>query len=50
MIDSSIIHAYAAGKDFIIVNSFDDAVELGDRRSAIYSSRWVLVIPERYGT
>jgi hypothetical protein len=38
-IDSDVIHMYAAGKDFIIVNSFDAAIELGDRRSAIYSSR-----------
>ena len=46
MIDSNIIHI-SAGYDFIIVNSFDAAIELGDRRSAIYSSRCVLVIPER---
>ena len=38
---------YAAGNDFIIVNSFDAAIELGDKRSAIYSSRSVSVIPER---
>ena len=44
VIDSNIIHAYAGGKDLIIVNSFDVAAELGDRRSAIYSSRWVSII------
>ena len=38
-IDSNIIHIYAAGNNFVIVNSFDVAIELGDRRSAIYSSR-----------
>ena len=47
VIDSNIIHAYAGGTNFIIVNSFDVAAELGDRRSAIYSSRWVLVIPQK---
>jgi hypothetical protein len=46
-IDSNILHMYAAGNDFIIVNSFDAAIELGDKRSAIYSSRSVSVIPER---
>ena len=43
-IDSNIIHAYAAGTNLIIVNSFDVATELGDKRSAIYSSRWVSII------
>jgi hypothetical protein len=50
VIDSNIIHIHAVGNDFIIVNSFDAAIELGDRRSAIYSSRWVsaIQVPERY--
>ena len=39
VIDSNIIHIYAAGNDFVIVNSFDVTIELGNRRSAIYSSR-----------
>ena len=47
-IDSNIIHIHAAGKDFIIVNSFEVAIELGDRRSAIYSSRCVLITPGTY--
>ena len=47
VIDSNIIHAYAVGTNLIIVNSFDVATELGDKRSAIYSSRWVLVILQR---
>ena len=47
VIDSNILHAYAGRTDFIIINSFDVATELGDRRSAIYSSRWVLIILHR---
>lgn len=43
-IDSNIIHAYAVGHDLIIVNSFDVAIELCDKRSSIYSSRWVLIL------
>ena len=41
-IDSNIIHVYAVGYDLIILNSFDMALELCDKRSSIYSSRWVL--------
>ena len=41
MIDSNIIHVYAVGYDMIILNSFDAAIELCDKRSSIYSSRWV---------
>ena len=44
LIDSNILHLYVAGNDLIILNSFDAAIELLDRRSAIYSSRWVSVI------
>ena len=42
LIDSNIIHVYAVGYDLIILNSFDMALELCDKRSSIYSSRWVL--------
>ena len=40
LIDSNILHIKAAGNDLIVLNSFDMAIELLDRRSAIYSSRW----------
>ena len=43
MIDSNIIHVYAVGYDMIILNSFDAAIELCDKRSSIYSSRWVSI-------
>ena len=39
LIDSNIIHVYAVGYDLIILNSFDMALELCDKRSSIYSSR-----------
>ena len=35
----------AAGIDMVILNSFDVAIELLDRRSAIYSSRCVSITP-----
>ena len=38
-IDSNIIHVHAVGHDMIILNSFDAAIELCDKRSSIYSSR-----------
>ena len=44
LIDSNILHIQAAGVDLVILNSFDVAIELLDRRSAIYSNRWVLII------
>ena len=44
LIDSDILHFYVTGNDLIILNSFDAAIELLDKRSAIYSSRWVSVI------
>ncbi|KAF8799180.1 cytochrome P450 [Phlegmacium glaucopus] len=37
--NSNIIHIYAAGKNVIILNSFDAAIDLCDKRSSIYSSR-----------
>ena len=44
LIDSDILHLYVAGNDLIILNSFDTAIELLDKRSTTYSSRWVSVI------
>ena len=46
LIDSSILHTRAAGIDMVILNSFDVAIELLERRSAIYSSRYVSIIPQ----
>ena len=40
-LDSEIIHLGALGLDFIILNSFDDAVELLEKRSSNYSDRSV---------
>ncbi|KIM38015.1 hypothetical protein M413DRAFT_30429 [Hebeloma cylindrosporum] len=37
--NSSIIHLGALGLDFIILNSFDDAIELFEKRSHNYSDR-----------
>ncbi|KAF8157210.1 cytochrome P450 [Crassisporium funariophilum] len=37
--DSEIIHLEAAGNDIIVLNSFEAAKELCDKRSSIYSSR-----------
>ncbi|KAF8799105.1 cytochrome P450 [Phlegmacium glaucopus] len=37
--NSNIIHIYALGRNVIILNSFDAAVDLCDKRSSIYSSR-----------
>ena len=39
--DSDIIHLGALGLDFVILNSFDDAVELLEHRSSNYSDRSV---------
>ena len=41
--DSDIIYANAAGMSIVILNSYEAAVELLDKRSNIYSSRSVLV-------
>ena len=45
--DSDIIHLGALGLNFIILNSFDDAVELLEKRSSNYSDRLVTL---RYST
>jgi hypothetical protein len=45
ILDSNIVHVYAVGYDIIILNSFDAAIELCDKRSSIYSSRCVSIIP-----
>ncbi|KAF8799116.1 cytochrome P450 [Phlegmacium glaucopus] len=37
--NSNIIHIYAFGRNVIILNSFEVAVDLCDKRSSIYSSR-----------
>ncbi|KAF8799114.1 cytochrome P450 [Phlegmacium glaucopus] len=37
--NSNIIHIYAFGKNLIILNSFEAALDLCDKRSSIYSSR-----------
>ena len=37
--DSGILHLRAAGHDIIILNSYEAAIELLERRSSIYSSR-----------
>ncbi|KAF8799127.1 cytochrome P450 [Phlegmacium glaucopus] len=37
--NSNIIYVYAVGKDVIILNSFDAAIDLLDKRSSISSSR-----------
>jgi hypothetical protein len=34
-----VLHVSVLGKDFIILSTFEDARELMDKRSAIYSSR-----------
>lgn len=34
------------GKRFIILNSFDDAVELLEKRAGIYSDRARIALPE----
>ena len=39
--DSDIIHLGALGLDFVILNSFDEAVELLEKRSSNYSGRSV---------
>ena len=41
-LDSNIIHLGALGLDFIILNSFDDAVELLEKQSSNYSDRSVV--------
>ena len=35
MLESNIIHLYAAGYDSIIPNLFDAAIEVGDKKSGI---------------
>ena len=40
--DSNVIHLGALGLDFIILESFDDAVELLEKRSSNYSDRSVV--------
>ena len=37
--DSNIIHVNAAGTSIVILNSYEAAVELLERRSTLYSSR-----------
>ncbi|KDR66581.1 hypothetical protein GALMADRAFT_147803 [Galerina marginata CBS 339.88] len=37
--NSGVVHLNAAGSDFIVLNSFDAAVDLLEKRSANYSSR-----------
>jgi hypothetical protein len=41
-----IMHVSVFGKDFIILSAFEDARELMDKRSAIYSSRPRFVLLE----
>lgn len=41
ILDSDILHVDAAGTSIIIVNSHQVATELFEKRSAIYSSRFV---------
>ena len=41
--DSDIIYANAAGTSIVILNSYDAATELLDKRSNIYSDRSVLI-------
>ena len=38
-VDSDIIHVDALGKSMVILNSYEIATDLLDRRSSIYSSR-----------
>ena len=38
-VDSDIVHVNALGKSMIILNSYEVASDLLDRRSGIYSSR-----------
>ena len=40
--DSYIIHVKALGTSIIILNSYEVATDLLDRRSSNYSSRWVI--------
>lgn len=39
MIIGDLVHLKVFGQDMVIVNNVDDARELFDKRSAIYSSR-----------
>ena len=40
--DSNIIHLRDLGRDFVILDSFEDAVELFEKRSSKYSNRSVV--------
>lgn len=39
VVDSDIIHINAAGTPIIVLNSYEAAMELLDKRSSFYSSR-----------
>ncbi|KIM76772.1 hypothetical protein PILCRDRAFT_825997 [Piloderma croceum F 1598] len=47
---SPLIHLNLAGQDLIVINDYQTAVELMDKRSATYSSRPDLVVAGRYGS
>ncbi|KAE9397630.1 hypothetical protein BT96DRAFT_788205, partial [Gymnopus androsaceus JB14] len=38
--DSDILHLEVAGSQYIVLNSYDAAADLLDKRSSIYSSSW----------
>lgn len=39
--ESDILHVDAAGQSMVILNSYDAALDLLERRSSVYSSRFV---------
>jgi hypothetical protein len=41
--DSNILHIQGAGLNVVVLNSQEAAVELMDKRSAIYSSRYLIL-------
>ncbi|KAE9397654.1 cytochrome P450 [Gymnopus androsaceus JB14] len=38
--DSDILHLEVAGTNYIVLNSYDEATDLLEKRSSIYSGRW----------
>lgn len=46
-VDSEILHMQVAGLDMIVLNTPKVAIDLLDKRSAIYSSRCVAVLSVR---
>ena len=45
---SDIIYTTVLGRSIIIIDKYETAVELLDKRSGIYSSRYVFVMPRSF--